>query len=87
MMTMTTRKPAKANFLRIDMDRIITMIINQLIRRFVNMGITKGIGMMGRKGGSTAAKPNAANQVQSATARDTAKRARQAARLTKRFMR
>ncbi|SEM83710.1 hypothetical protein SAMN05216227_100371 [Pseudorhodobacter antarcticus] len=71
------------------MDRIISMIINQLIRRFVNGGINKGIGMLDRKGAAkpNAPKLNAADHAQSATATDTAKRARQAARLTKRFMR
>jgi hypothetical protein len=63
------------------MDRIINMIINQVIRRFVNIGVNKGIDYAARKG-----KPaEKLTPAQSNAARETAKRARQAAKITRRL--
>jgi len=60
------------------MDRIISMIINQVIRRLINVGINKGISQFSK--GRAAGGPD-----QSAVVRDTAKRARDAAKLTRRL--
>lgn len=60
------------------MDRIINMIINQVIRRVVNIGVNKGIKHLAKGTGP-------ADKAQSAGARDLAKRARQAARITRRL--
>lgn len=62
------------------MDRIINMIINQIIRRVVNVGINKGVSHFAGKGKSTPA-----DHAQANSARETAKRARQAARITRRL--
>jgi hypothetical protein len=62
------------------MDRIINMIINQVIRRFVNIGVNKGINYAARKGKSEPLTPTQTN-----AARETAKRARQAAKITRRI--
>jgi hypothetical protein len=62
------------------MDRIISMIINQIIRRFVNAGITKGISHFSKGGANTPA-----DQATAQTGRDTLKRARQAQRITRRL--
>lgn len=60
------------------MDRIISMIINQVLRRVINLGINKGISQFS-KGKSTGG-PD-----QSSASRQTAKRARDAAKLTRRL--
>lgn len=60
------------------MDRIIMMIFNQVIRRFVNIGVNKSINHLSKGTGPAA-------EAQSAGARDLAKRARQAARITRRL--
>jgi hypothetical protein len=62
------------------MDRIINMIINQVIRRFVNVGVNKGINHLATKGKAAPLTPAQTN-----AARDTAKRARQAAKITRRL--
>lgn len=60
------------------MDRIISMIINQVIRRVINIGINKGISQFSK--GKATSGPD-----QSAASRDTVKRARDAAKLTRRL--
>lgn len=66
------------------MDRIITMIINQVVRRFVTIGINKGFNHFATKG-KTSAHLSESDHVQSETGHETAKRARQTAKLTRRL--
>ncbi|MDZ4134685.1 MAG: hypothetical protein U1D06_03705 [Paracoccaceae bacterium] len=67
-----------------DFGRIITMIVNRLLRRAVNTGVNKGINRMAGKG-----KPDSqmtpAERSQASKGREMAKRARQAARITRRL--
>jgi hypothetical protein len=64
------------------MDRIINMIINQVIRRFVNIGVNKGISHFAGKG---KAPTTPQDHVQTNAAREATKRARQAAKITRRL--
>ena len=66
------------------MDRIINMIINQVIRRFVNIGINKGFDHFSGKG-KAAGQMTKADHAQANSGRDLAKRARQAAKITRRL--
>ncbi|MDN5787557.1 hypothetical protein [Pseudorhodobacter sp.] len=66
------------------MKQIINMVINQIIRRLVNTGINKGVSMFAGKG-KPAAELTPAERKQAASARDTVKRARQTARITRRL--
>lgn len=66
------------------MDRIINMIINQVIRRFVNIGIDKGFAHFSSKG-KPATQMTKADHAQAQSGRDMAKRARQAAKITRRL--
>ncbi|MGB3313136.1 MAG: hypothetical protein WBB85_01890 [Albidovulum sp.] len=65
-------------------QRLITMIINTVTRRLINLGINKGIDLASRKG-----KPRdqmtAEDRKQAKNAREIAKRARQAAKITRRL--
>ena len=65
-------------------QRLINMIVNIVTRRLINFGINKGIDLAARKG-----KPKdqmtAKDQKQEKDARETAKRARQAAKVTRRM--
>ena len=66
-----------------DFTKIINMLVRMFTRKAINFGIKKGTDMIagsGKAGGDPAA-----NRAQSATARETAKRARQMARLTRRL--
>lgn len=67
-----------------NIERLVTMVINTVTRRLINLGINKGIGAVSRKG-KPADKRTAADKTQSQTARETAKRARQAAKITRRL--
>jgi len=60
------------------MERIINIIINQVIRRLVNTGINKGLSQFSKVKNNTGPDQSAASQA-------TAKRARDAARLTRRL--
>ncbi|MDT8855832.1 hypothetical protein RNZ50_12555 [Paracoccaceae bacterium Fryx2] len=70
-----------------DFSRIISMITNIFVRKAVNIGIRKGVDLVSR--GKTAPKPGvkltSAEALQANKARETAKRARQAARITRRL--
>ncbi|MFN6952517.1 MAG: hypothetical protein ACK4NE_07985 [Albidovulum sp.] len=67
-----------------NFDSLIRMIVNVVLRRIVSAGINRGIGLSSRRGkppgpaGSTEARHHDA-------ARAIAKRARQAARITRRL--
>ncbi len=67
-----------------DLGRIVTMIVNIVMRRAVNAGINKGINHFAGKGKSDAPM-TAAEKAQAAKGRDMTKRARQAARLTRKI--
>jgi hypothetical protein len=64
-----------------DFGRIIQMIINQLLRRAVNGGVNAAIRQVSRRAGPK--DPDGQNQDRAA--QETAKRARQAAKLTRRL--
>ncbi len=67
-----------------NIDRLIRMIVNMVTRRAVNAGIDKGIALATRGGkarGAAAEKGGA----QARDARALAKRARQAAKITRRL--
>jgi hypothetical protein len=66
------------------MDRIITLIINKLFRRSAKTSVAKGITAVAAKG-KTAPHGTKLAKAQGNTARETAKRARQAAKLTRRM--
>lgn len=63
-----------------NLNRIVNMVINTVVRRLVNLGINKGVDYASRKGGAKTADPG-----QSKDARALAKRARQAAKITRRL--
>lgn len=67
-----------------DLGRLIQMIVNQLIRRFVNIGINKGIDAVANRGKSPQSMTPEERQA-AQTTRAAVKRARQAARLTRRM--
>jgi hypothetical protein len=66
------------------MDRIITMVINQVIRRFVNIGISKGIDLVAGKG-KPAAQMTPEEKTQARQGHETAKNARQMAKMARRL--
>jgi hypothetical protein len=67
-----------------DLNQIINMITRMFVRKAVNKGINKGIDFAARRGKSPAAM-SAADHKQANSARDIAKRARKAARITRRL--
>jgi hypothetical protein len=66
-----------------DFGRIVTMIVNTLLRRAVNAGVNKGISHFAKGKGDGPA--TADDKAQAAKGRDMAKRARQAARITRKI--
>lgn len=74
-----------------NIERIITMIIRQVSRRFINRGIDAGIDMAARRkrggqdGSGAPEQLTPEEHKRAAAAKDAAKRARQAARLTRRM--
>ncbi len=64
-----------------DLNRIIQMVINQLLRRAVSGGVNAAIKQVSRRGGAATPQSDA----QSREAALAAKRARQAARLTRKL--
>ena len=67
-----------------DFGRILNMILNRFFRRAVNTGITKGVDYAARRG-NPASQTTPADHKQAAQGRELAKRARQAARITRRL--
>ncbi len=67
-----------------DLNRIINMIVNIFVRKGVNWGVNKTIDLAARRGKSPAEMTQADHQ-QANHARDMVKRARKAARLTRRI--
>ncbi|OYU37664.1 MAG: hypothetical protein CFE33_19800 [Pseudorhodobacter sp. PARRP1] len=66
------------------MDRIIQMILNKLLGRLVNTAVNKGVDYAARRGKSPDQMTPAELQ-QAQAGKDMAKRARQAAKLTRRI--
>lgn len=65
-------------------DRLINIVINTVVRRIVNAGINRGTRWLSGRG--RAAGPVVSpEEVHRKQARDTAKRARQAAKITRRL--
>lgn len=63
-----------------NVNQIVNMVMRIFVRKGVNWGINKGTGMLAKR---TPAKPGGASHA--ASARDVAKRARQAAKITRRM--
>jgi hypothetical protein len=66
------------------LDGLIRMLGRRLFGRFLNWGINRGIDMAAGGGRSSAARTSA-DRIRARQARDLAKRARKAARITRRF--
>jgi hypothetical protein len=67
-----------------DLNRIIQMIVNSVIRKLVGRAVDHGIDYASR-GGKDPSEMTQAERDQSRSAKDVAKRARQVSRLTRRF--
>ncbi|WP_254367884.1 hypothetical protein [Paracoccus sp. Z118] len=69
------------------MNGIFGMLARMVTRRAMNWGVNKGIDRMSRsgKGGVPNGQPSAAAKKQAKDMRQAVKRARQAARITRRF--
>lgn len=67
-----------------NLERFLNMVINIVTRRVINAGINKGIEMFSRRGALEPPPVNADEKLRQ-EARATAKRARQAAKLTRRI--
>ncbi|MES2667857.1 MAG: hypothetical protein V4712_17355 [Pseudomonadota bacterium] len=67
-----------------DVNRIVQMVLNLFIRKVVNKGVDMGIDYASRRG-KPASEATPADQAQAKSSRDMVKRARQAARITRRF--
>lgn len=67
-----------------DMNRIVQMVINLFIRKVVNKGVDMGIDYASRRG-KPAAEMTPEDHAQAQSAKAMAKRAKQAARLTRRL--
>ena len=65
------------------MSGFINQFLRSIMNRLTNRGINKGIDYVARRGSGGKATP--ANQKQARMARDAVKRARQAARITRRL--
>ncbi len=66
------------------LDRLINMVVNVVMRRLINLGINKGIGMFSKRGKPSG--PVVSTEAKHRQeARETAKRARQAAKITRRL--
>lgn len=67
-----------------NLNQIINMVIRMVMRRGINMGINKGIDLAARRGKAPSAMtPEERKQAQKA--KQTAAKARKAARITRRF--
>ena len=72
-----------------NLHQIVNMVVRMLMRRGINWGITKGIGLTARRGkpaqDTRPEEMTPEDRKQAQVARDTAKRARKAARITRRM--
>lgn len=67
-----------------NIERLITMAVNIVTRRLINFGINKGVDAVARKG-KPKGRMTAEDRKQVQDARALAKRARQAAKITRRL--
>ena len=67
-----------------DLNRIIQMIVNTLLRRFMGRAINTGIDYAARRG-KAAGDMTPAEREQARSAKDLAQKARKVSRLTRRF--
>lgn len=67
-----------------NLNRILNIVANVIVRRLVNLGIDRGLGWLRRRGGTGAATPPGAKPP-AGDARALVKRARQAARIARRL--
>jgi hypothetical protein len=67
-----------------NLNQIVNMVVRMVTRRLINTGINKGIDLAARKG-KPKGKMTSADHQQANSARETVKRARQAARITRRL--
>ena len=75
-----------------DLNRLINMIVNIVMRKMLNFGINKGMGAVSKRGRSADAsadepdRPKTAQEQRMAQdAKEAAKRARKAANIARRF--
>lgn len=69
-----------------NLNQIVNMVIKTVTRRLVNWGVNKGMDLAARRGtGGTAVGATPAQAKQDNAAREAAKRARQAAKITRRL--
>ncbi len=66
------------------LDRIVNMVVNVVMRRLINAGINRGVGLFSRRG-KAAAPVIPAGEKHRQEAREAARRARQAAKITRRL--
>lgn len=67
------------------LDRFLNMVVNVVTRRLINAGINHGLRWFRRRGTTAAPPPVPLEEQQRQAARAAAKRARQAAKLTRRI--
>ncbi len=67
-----------------NLNQIVNMVMRIFVRKGVNWGINKGTDVVARRGKSPAQMTHA-DHVQAGQARDMVKRARKAARITRRI--
>lgn len=71
-----------------NLNQILNMVVKTFTRRLVNWGVNKGMDLAARRGTGGAApgaKATPVQQRQANAAREAAKRARQAAKITRRL--
>ncbi len=67
-----------------NLNQLVNMVVNTVMRRLVNLGVNKGIDLATRMGKSDDEVTDD-DRAQQAGAKETAKRARQAAKVTRRL--
>ena len=67
-----------------SLEKLIQMVVNLVLKRLVNLGVTKGIDLVAGKG-KPGAKMIPEERDQAKGLRETVKRARQAAQITRRL--
>jgi hypothetical protein len=68
-----------------DLNRLIQMIVNQLLRRLINRGIDAGINKVAGKPAAAKTDMTPEERRQARAAKDVARRAKQAMKLTRRL--
>lgn len=68
-----------------NLNRFLNMVVNVVTRRLINAGINHGLRWFNRRSASAAQPPVPPEEQQKQAARAAAKRARQAAKVTRRI--